>query len=119
MWRPFRYGSSVDSEDLFIRHTYLATLAKLLAYSSFSGGALPISGEQITEILEGRVFEKRNIHNFLEEDFFSWVARSSEGITAASALLERLAAYNLTTINEDILKSLYQDLVDPESRQGT
>jgi hypothetical protein len=110
------YGSRVDSEDLFIRHTYLATLAKLLAYSSFSGGALPVSSEQIAEILEGRVFEKWNIHNFLEEDFFSWVARSDLGITAASVLLERLASYDLTTIDEDILKSLYQELVDPQAR---
>lgn len=110
------YGSNVDSEDLFIRHTYLATLAKLLAYSSFSGGALPISPDQIAEILEGRVFEKWNIHNFLEEDFFSWVGRSSEGIKAASTLLERLASYDLTTIDEDILKSLYQELVDPQAR---
>lgn len=110
------YGSSVDSEDLFIRHTYLATLAKLLAYSSFSGGALPVSPEQIAEILEGRVFEKWNVHNFLEEDFFSWVARSESGIKAASVLLERLSSYDLTTINEDILKSLYQELVDPQAR---
>ena len=110
------YGSSVDSEDLFIRHTYLATLAKLLAYSSFSGGALPVSPEQIVEILEGRVFEKWNVHNFLEEDFFSWVARSESGIKAANVLLERLASYDLTTIDEDILKSLYQELVDPQAR---
>ncbi len=110
------YGSSVDSEDLFIRHTYLATLAKLLAYSSFSGGALPVSPEQIVEILEGKVFEKWNVHNFLEEDFFSWVARSESGIKAATVLLERLAFYDLTTIDEDILKSLYQELVDPQAR---
>lgn len=110
------YGSKVDSEDLFIRHTYLAMLAKLLAYSSFSGGALPVSPEQIAEILEGRVFEKWNVHNFLEEDFFSWVARSDDGIKAAGVLLERLAAYDLSTIDEDILKSLYQELVDPQAR---
>ena len=110
------YGSRVDSEDLFIRHTYLAMLAKLLAYSSFSGGALPVSPEQIAEILEGKIFEKWNVHNFLEEDFFSWVARSEDGIKAASALLERLALYDLTTIDEDILKSLYQELVDPQAR---
>lgn len=110
------YGSKVDSEDLFIRHTYLAMLAKLLAYSSFSGGALPVSPEQIAEILEGRVFEKWNVHNFLEEDFFSWVARSDEGIKAASVLLERLASYDISTIDEDILKSLYQELVDPQAR---
>lgn len=110
------YGSSVDSEDLFIRHTYLATLAKLLAYSSFSGGALPVSPEQITEILEGKVFEKWNIHNFLEEDFFSWVARNEPGIRAASLLLERLSSYDLSVIDEDILKSLYQELADPQAR---
>jgi len=110
------YGSSVDSEDLFIKHSYLATLAKLLAYSAFSGGALPVSSEQISEILEGRVFEKWNVHNFLEEDFFSWVAGSELGLKAASMLLERLASYDLSTIDEDILKSLYQELVDPQAR---
>jgi len=110
------YGSQVDSEDLFIRHTYLAMLAKLLAYSSFSGGVLPVSQEQIAEILEGRVFEKWNVHNFLEEDFFAWVARSDEGIKAARVLLERLALYDISTIDEDILKSLYQELVDPQTR---
>jgi hypothetical protein len=110
------YGSSVDSEELFIKHSYLATLAKLLAYSAFSGGALPVSSEQIAEILEGRIFEKWNVHNFLEEDFFSWVARSEAGLRAASMLLERLASYDLSTIDEDILKSLYQELIDPQAR---
>lgn len=110
------YGTDVHSQELFLRHTYLATLAKLLAYSSFSGGALPVFQDQIREILEGRVFEKWNIHNFLEEDFFSWVARSDEGVKAASALLERLASYDLSIIDEDILKALYQELVDPQAR---
>jgi hypothetical protein len=110
------YGSRVDSQDLFIRHTYLATVAKLLAYSVFSGGALPVSDEQITEILEGKVFEKWNIHNFLEEDFFSWIARSPLGVEFARALLERLTSYDLSSIDEDILKSLYQELVDPQAR---
>jgi len=110
------YGSNVDSEDLFIKHTYLATLAKLLAYSSFSGGALPVSSEQIAEILEGRIFETWNVHNFLEEDFFSWVSRNPSGLRAASMLLARLATYDLTTVDEDILKSLYQELVDPQAR---
>jgi type I restriction-modification system DNA methylase subunit len=111
------YGSNVESEELFIRHAYLATLAKLLAYSSFSGGALPVFDEQIAEILEGRIFsEKWGIHNFLEEDFFSWVARDAMGLKAARIILERLATYDLSTVDEDILKALYQDLVDPEAR---
>jgi len=111
------YGSSVESEDLFIKHTYLATVAKLLAYASFSGGALPVSDEQLEEILEGRIFsEKWGVHNFLEEDFFSWIAREDSGLRAARMILERLGSYDLSKVDEDILKALYQDLVDPEAR---
>jgi hypothetical protein len=73
--------------------------------------------EQIAEILEGRIFsEKWGVHNFLEEDFFSWVARDVMGLKAARIILERLAAYDLSTVDEDVLKALYQDLVDPEAR---
>ncbi len=111
------YGSSVESGDLFIRHTYLATLAKLLAYSTISGGALPVSNEQLSEILEGRIFsEKWGVHNFLEEDFFSWTVRDPIGLKAARMMLERLSAYDLSKVDEDILKALYQELVDPEKR---
>ena len=110
------YGSDVESEGLFIRHTYLATLAKLLSYSVLSGGALPVSPDQVSEILEGKIFEKWNVQNFLEEDFFSWVGRSESGIKASILLLERLSAYDLGTIDEDVLKALYQDLVDPSAR---
>lgn len=110
------YGSRVDSKELFIKHTYLATLAKLLAYSTFSGGALPVSSEQIAEILEGRIFEKWNVHNFLDEDFFSWVSRVDLGLKAARIMLERLSSFDLSTVDEDILKALYQELVDPQAR---
>lgn len=111
------YGSSVDSEELFIKHTYLATLAKLLAYASFSGGALPVSDEQLSEILEGRIFsEKWGVQNFLEEDFFSWVVREEDGLKASRMILERLSSYDLSKVDEDILKSLYQELVDPTAR---
>ena len=111
------YGSSVESGDLFIRHTYLATLAKLLAYSTISGGALPVLDEQLSEILEGRIFsEKWGVHNFLEEDFFSWTVRNPIGLKAARMLLERLSTYDLSKVDEDILKALYQELVDPEKR---
>jgi len=111
------YGSSVESEDLFIKHTYLATLAKLLAYASFSGGALPVSDDQLIEILEGRIFsEKWGVHNFLEEDFFSWIVKREEGLRVARMILTRLAIYDLSIVDEDILKALYQGLVDPEAR---
>ena len=111
------YGTKVESEELFLRHAYLATLAKLMAYATMSGGALPISEEEIVRILVGDKFSQEwGIWNFVEEDFFTWVARDPNGIRATQNLLERISSYDLTKIDEDILKGLYQGLVDAEER---
>jgi len=112
------YGSSVAEEELFIRHTYLATLAKLLAWTRLVGGESSPDNAQILSVLEGQFF-KDNIENFLEEDFFSWVARKEaqdEGVEVARRLLSLLRNYNLRELSEDVLKSLYQELVDPRTR---
>jgi hypothetical protein len=100
------YGTEVESEELFLRHAYLATLAKLMAYATMSGGALPISEEEIVRILEGDKFSKEwGIWNFVEEDFFTWLARNANGIKATQNLLQRISSYDLTKIDEDILKA--------------
>lgn len=112
------YGSSVADEELFIRHTYLATLAKLMAWCRLTGATTAESGE-ILSVLEGEFFKKQGIENFLEEDFFSWVAREEArevGVEGARRLFSLLQKYNLRELSEDVLKSLYQELVDPETR---
>ena len=113
------YGSDVADESLFLRHTYLATLAKLIVYIYYKNGKLPRSDEEIQGVLMGMAFKERGIQNFLEEDFFSWVTRReslSVGIRAAKVLLDVLSSFNLIQIDVDILKSLYQELVDPTER---
>jgi len=109
------YGSSIDSEDLFLKHTYLATLAKLMVYMFYSNGAQP-SSLLIKKVVNGSAFKEWGIINFLDEDFFSWLSKSEEGIDFCRDLVYRLGRYDLTKINEDILKGLYQDLVDPRDR---
>jgi len=112
------YGSSVADEELFIRHTYLATLAKLMAWCRLAGATTTDAGELVS-VLEGEFFKRQGIENFLEEDFFSWVARDEareSGIETARMLFSLLQNYNLRELSEDVLKSLYQELVDPETR---
>ncbi len=113
------YGESQGSRDLFLRHTYLATLAKLMVYVYYSGGAIPASSEEVEKILSGSAFKDLGIENFLEEDFFSWVIRGEgkvKGLAASWQLLEALGRYDMAQLNEDVLKGLYQELVDPEAR---
>ncbi len=114
------YGTQVADLELFLRHTYLASFAKLLAYMRLTDKASAPSPSIVEEIYTGRFFRKHfGILNFLEEDFFSWLAREKVRTTLVdltrriSTLLEK---YHLAEISEDALKSLYQELVDPQTR---
>jgi methylase of polypeptide subunit release factors len=121
-WRKYlsiAYGKSSGDEELFVRHTYLATLAKLIAYLCITGARTLPSEAQTQEIIQGTFFKKQQIMNFLEEDFFSWAARApvmqcSQKIT--SSLVRLLLTYRLRELSEDVLKELYLALVDPKGR---
>jgi len=113
------YGSEVAGDELFVRHTYLATLAKLMAWMRLTESSEPPPDDQTLKMLEGRLFKDLGINNFLEEDFFSWVARSpADEVTlkAVRGLFSILRKYRMRELSEDVLKSLYQELVDPETR---
>jgi hypothetical protein len=121
-WRKYlriAYGTAVGDPDLFVRHTFLATLAKLIAYIRITSAQSPPEDREIIEIIEGAFFEKQQIMNFLEEDFFSWVARPP--VTAVTQrivhrLINLLFTYQLRELSEDVMKELYQELVDPKDR---
>jgi len=121
-WRGYlriAYGASVGDEHLFVRHTYLATLAKLIAYVRITGVQTAPQEAQTQEIIQGTFFEKQQIMTFLEEDFFSWVACApivSCTQKIASRLANLLFTYQLRELSEDVLKELYQTLVDPKDR---
>jgi len=113
------YGSQVADDELFVRHTYLATLAKLMSWMRISESTSLPDDSQIVEMLEGRLFKAQGIENFIEEDFFSWLARDEAvkvGVSVTRWLFSLLQHYNLRELSEDVLKSLYQELVDPETR---
>jgi len=114
------HGDSDQPETLFIRHTYLSTIAKLLAYIKYGDGDLP-DDDEIGQVITGETFQRLGIRNFIEEDFFSWIARDeAEGAEKriGTHLMARLRDYDFTDINEDVLKALYQNLVTPGERHS-
>jgi len=71
-------------------------------------------------LVNGEFFRERNIQNLAEADFFSWAL----GTPAEQVLFEffgnlfrRLDEFDWSRIDEDLLKMLYQGLVDPDDRQ--
>ena len=110
------YGSLDPDIDLFIRHTYLATLARLLVWASIERRAM--RPEELESVLGGLYFQSRRVANLVEDDFFQWTRIPSR--TSANpiwlALTEHLSGYDLRSVPEDILKPLYEQLVDPDTR---
>jgi len=101
------YGGEVAGDELFIRHTYLATLAKLMSWARISESRSLPDNAQTVEMLEGRLFKAQGIENFIEEDFFSWVARAEAtkiGVNVVRWLFSLLQNYNLRELSEDVLK---------------
>ena len=114
------YGEPVGVDDLFIRHTYLATFAKLLSWVHLEEVTQTPSDEDIYDVISGEFFKKSGIQNFIEEDFFSWIMRNgakSDGIMIVKWILSVLRKYDLSRLSEDVMKSLYQELVDPQTRK--
>lgn len=110
------YGSDIADDNLFIRHSYLAQFAKLLVFVTLEGRP---GKDLIPSIVNGKAFHNHGASNIGEDDFFSWLMM--EGIRKGAtdhlyALSAELQVYDLSAIRQDLLKQLYQNLVDPETR---
>jgi hypothetical protein len=115
----YAYGTQIATGDLFLRHTFLATLAKFTAHSYYTDGRPPQDRAELLHVVSGDVFDRWNIRNFLAEDFFSWLARpevEQACLDLGRLIQDVLATFDVTSIDEDVLKALYQELVDPTER---
>lgn len=111
------YGSEVRSDDLFVRHTYLALLCRLLAYLAlFRRRPKP---KEMPNVVTGEAFLRLGIANLAEEDFFAWVVQEPvrrDGQALLVGLAEHLGVFQRGPVESDLLKELYQGLVDPADR---
>jgi len=109
------YGHSVARPQLFLRHTYLSMLAKLIAYTALFHQKP--KGQELRDVLTGKVFN--NLPNLAEEDFFCWVLMPSLNTKTnelLQGLAQYLAVYDMSKINQDLLKELYENLIDDETK---
>ncbi len=104
------YGSPVDADDLFFQHTYLAVVAKTIAVHVLG---VPMPAPR--DLLAGRPFEQAGISGVVESDFFDWMLDAG-----ADDLVRRIALhasrFRLREVQTDVLKGLYESLIDPEDR---
>ena len=122
-WKKFlsvAYGSFEENTDTFIIHTYLSVFSKMLAYSIVSNDNY-IDDQELRGILDGDIFKKYNIENFVENDFFHWIAtdRALKNLKKVFRLIaQEITTFDFTNVEEDILKGVYQELIDLDTRHA-
>ncbi|MEZ4526142.1 MAG: N-6 DNA methylase [Desulfobacterales bacterium] len=122
-WRRFlsiAYGSFDDSEKNFLIHTWLSIFSKMLAHATVSSDE-HIDDDSLAGIISGSIFSRHNLQNFVENDFFHWInsERSFRDLKKVFRLVaQEISGYDFSNVDEDILKGVYQELIDLDTRHG-
>lgn len=105
------YGKSIDEDELWFQHTYLTFIAKTIAVRALG---LPIGKAQ--DLLSGRSFRDFGVFGAVESDFFDWPLEEPAGAALVEALARQVARFKLEDVETDVLKVLYESLIDPAQR---
>ena len=105
------YGKALDDDDLWLQHTYLVVVAKAIA-----AGAMGFRALEPVDLLSGRAFRDSGVHGAVEDDFFGWVLDAPGGEDIVRRLVAHAARFDLGDIDIDLLKVLYESLIDPKQR---
>jgi hypothetical protein len=105
------YGDDVGSDALFIQHTYLTILVKAIA-----ARVLDLPVDDPTAMLSGRLLTDEGIIGAVEADFFDWPLLAKDGVSLVRSLAREALRFRLRDVEVDVLKSLYESLIDPDER---
>ena len=106
------YGDKVGDDALFLQHTYLVVVAKAVAWAAIIG----TPPQNATDLLHGTAFSDLGITGQSEPDFFDWVLAADAGEELVMRISRQVNRFRLHDIRVDILKALYESLIDPETR---
>ena len=104
-----------DSDELFVVHTYLVLTAELIAHEVMGLAVDPIG--DVRALLEGQQFAMAGVHGVVEADFFDWPAIPAQGQSVVAGIARRLAKFDWSDVERDVLKALYESIIDPETRR--
>lgn len=109
------YGYKADI-SLFLDHAYLNILAKIAVYLKFEYSP---NRDEFLDVISGKYFTAKGIANFLEEDISLWLLSpkiEDRFLALFCSIVEVLANYDFSEIDEDIFREIYEDIVERKER---
>ena len=105
------YGEPVGEDALFLQHTYLTIVVKAIA-----ARVLDLPVDDPAALLSGRALADEGILGAVEADFFDWPLRLPAGAALVRQVAQQAARFRLRDVETDVLKILYESLIDPDQR---
>ncbi len=104
-----------DTDELFLEHTLLVNSAEIIAHL-----VLGLNVEQLSSatLLSGDQFTIAGLHGVVDRDFFDWVLEVPGGDGFVTALARRLARFDWSQVEHDVLKVLYESVISTETRKA-
>ena len=78
---------------------------------------LDLPAEDADAILSGRALDEVGIQGAVESDFFDWILETADGRDLVLRIARQTARFRLRDVQVDVLKSLYESLIDPAQRR--
>jgi hypothetical protein len=104
----------IDDDELFLEHTLLVNSAEIIAHLVVG---LDVTDMQPASLLGGQRFDLAAIYGVVERDFFDWVLDVPSGDAFIRTLARRLARFDWTNVEHDVLKVLYESVIGSETRK--
>ncbi|WP_137726560.1 N-6 DNA methylase [Prescottella subtropica] len=107
----------VDDEALFINHTLLVVTAELVAHAAIGWDVSPHGPLTPSQLTSGSEFANAQIHGVVEADFFDWVVEIAGGEQFVAELGRRIARFDWSKVEHDVLKVLYESVIPTTERE--
>jgi SAM-dependent methyltransferase len=103
-----------DDDELFLEHTLLVNSAEVIAHLVVGLDATDL---QPATLLGGQRFDLAGLYGVVERDFFDWVLEVPGGAAFVRTLARRLARFDWSAVEYDVLKVLYESIIEARTRK--
>lgn len=113
------FGSAFDDDqELFVNHTLLVLTGEIIAHAVLGIDIAPTAGIDARTLVTGSLFSEAQITGVVESDFFDWPADVIGGDQFIHSLTKRLARFDWSHPDHDVLKHLYEAVISPRTREA-
>ena len=113
------FGSAFDDDEtLFINHTLLVISAEIIAHAALGFNVGSAGGMSPRTLTLGSEFANAQIFGVVQADFFDWLLHAEGGEEFIGALARRIAQFNWDAVEHDVLKVLYESIIEQRDRKS-